>query len=297
MKIQPIGEIKYMKKSYELPRDRFVYPICLPVVQLTLAGSTLLDVHYDSADKKDKKDRFNEVVLSYREWLKPVLDLSNFNYVYPTNGITHGIDQWLMNETRKIQVFKGEYGWVKLQRNDIVEIEDVSEIDPTGVLYFSNPFSATGNFDPRWEEILDIGVPIILDAAFVGTTAIKNIPLNKNVEQVFVGLSKPFGLGHFRIGYTFAKSWDKSLSSLTDIGYFNLLIPHLTEKIINEFEIDWLHNILQKTQMIICQDLQLDASDCVLLGLSTDRKYRFYSRGNGINRICLSQIYESTGLL
>ena len=46
------------------------------------------------------------------EWLKPVIDLSDFKYLYPANGVTEGINYWYMQEDRKIIRHKDDYVWL-----------------------------------------------------------------------------------------------------------------------------------------------------------------------------------------
>ena len=46
------------------------------------------------------------------EYLKPYCDLSEFEYLYPLNGITEGLNYWMWGEQRTIQIRKGDYVWV-----------------------------------------------------------------------------------------------------------------------------------------------------------------------------------------
>jgi hypothetical protein len=62
-----------------------------------------LDHHYEVTKPKTK------IV----EWLKPIVDLSDFKHFYPANGVTEGLNYWMMQESRTIQVKDGEYAWVE----------------------------------------------------------------------------------------------------------------------------------------------------------------------------------------
>ena len=66
------------------------------------------------------------------EWLKPVIDLSDFKYLYPANGVTEGINYWYMQENRKIIRHKDDYVWLP-------------ESETGEVMYLSNPSSIDGN--------------------------------------------------------------------------------------------------------------------------------------------------------
>ena len=46
-----------------------------------------------------------------KQWLKPVVDLSNF-HVYPMNGITQGLDWWFDKERRSVTMERGDYQWI-----------------------------------------------------------------------------------------------------------------------------------------------------------------------------------------
>ena len=47
-----------------------------------------------------------------RQWLSKVVDLSDFKYLYPVNGITEGINYWYMQEKRKVIRHKDDYVWL-----------------------------------------------------------------------------------------------------------------------------------------------------------------------------------------
>ena len=108
------------------------------------------------------------------EWLKPVIDLSDFKYLYPTNGITEGINYWYMQEDRKVFRHKDDYIWLP-------------ESDSGDIIYMSSPSSASGNIKNTPQDI-----PVVLDIAHVGSCS-KKVSFGKppeNVEKVFFSLSK-----------------------------------------------------------------------------------------------------------
>ena len=123
------------------------------------------------------------------EWLKPVIDLSDFPYLYPANGVTEGINYWYMQENRKVIRYKDDYVWLP-------------ESETGEVLYMSNPSSADGNL-----KEIPTDKPVVLDIAHIGScnTDVK-IDVPDNVEKVFFSLSKCFGLRNFRIGYYWSRT-------------------------------------------------------------------------------------------
>ena len=205
---------------------------------------------------------------SVKEWLSSIIDLSDF-YVYPMNGITHCLDWWMGEETRGIYKNAGDYEWV----------------DETGkdVLYISCPSSIHGNY-------VDIptDVPVILDIAYVGTTQIQHIPMTPNIEKVFFSLSKGFGINNIRTGWYFTRRPNIKMHNLTyDAGYYNHVANQYAEEIFKNFSVDYVSNKLAEQQKIVCKNLDINPSDCILLGY-TDKKYKEYTRDNNIARLCIS---------
>lgn len=210
------------------------------------------------------------------EWLKPVIDLSNY-HVYPTNGITEGLNWWYNRELRDVYVSSGEYQWIENKSNT-----------GTYIHYQSTPSAIDGNFK---SVITD--VPVALDLAYVGSTAIKKIEIQDNVEYVFFSLSKSFGVGNIRTGWFFTKSPDKKLDSLIySAKYYNYFAHNIAETIISNFDINYVHNSLYKKQLQVCNELDLTPSDSVWIATTTDDDYKKFRRQGNVARICLSGIYE-----
>ena len=214
-------------------------------------------------------DSVNHYSTNIIEWLKPVIDLSDFN-VYPTNGITQGLDLWMAKENRGIYMEKGDYQWVRETGS--------------GVKYISTPSAIDGN----WINVPPL-VPVALDIAYVGSTAIKKIEINKNIDHVFFSLSKPFGIRNVRTGWYFSRKPDENLEALTySAKYYNYYANEVAETIINNFDIDYIHSKLHPYQRKICDELNFVASDSVWLATTTDIKYNKFKRG-GVNRVCISE--------
>lgn len=208
-------------------------------------------------------------------WLKPVIDLSEF-YVYPTNGITEGLNWWIANETRSIRMSKGDYQWVKPR-------------DGNGQIYYiSVPSAIDGNF----KEVPN-NVPVALDLAYAGSTQIKKIDISDNVEYVFYSLSKPFGVRNVRTGWIFTKQQDYRLEALTlGAKYYNYYASQISEKIINNFDIDFVYNMYHNKQKDICNKLNIVPSDSVWIATSKDSKYQKFRRTENIARLCLAGVYN-----
>jgi hypothetical protein len=209
-----------------------------------------------------------------KEWLKPVVDLSNF-FVYPINGITEGLNYWMHQETRSITKYKGDYEWVDLKEGK------------GNIHYMSVPSSIDGNFHD-----IPTDIPVALDLAYVGTTHIEEIPMTDNIEVVFYSLSKPFGLKNIRTGWMFTRKRDIKLHRLVmKANYYNYNSHYIAELIINKYHIDYIYNKLKKKQEDICATHNLTPSDCVWLATSADREYDAFKRFK-TNRLCLSELFN-----
>lgn len=209
------------------------------------------------------------------EWLKPIVDLSDF-HVYPTNGITEGLNWWMAHETRSIRMVVGDYQWV----------------NPTNgkdeILYMSSPSSIDGN----WRDI-PTDIPVALDLAYVGSTKIKKLDLPSNVEYVFYSLSKSFGVRNVRTGWMFTRKKDLKLDALTyNAKYYNYYALQVSEAIIKYFNIDYVHSVYQDQQAHVCQKLNIVASNSVWIATSTDPIYEQFRRNLHNARLCLAGVYD-----
>jgi hypothetical protein len=205
------------------------------------------------------------------EWLKPIVDLSDF-YVYPMNGVTEGLNWWYNRESRSVWMQPGDYQWI-----------DNKDTDNTTIKYQSVPSAINGNMI----KLLD--GPLALDLAYVGSTAIKPIEIHNNVEFVFYSLSKSFGVRNIRTGWFFSRKEDSKLKALTySAKYYNYYAHNVAETIISNFDIDFIHNTLNTYQSDICHKLDIIPSDSVWLANTTNPIYNKFKRGD-INRVCIAE--------
>jgi len=205
-----------------------------------------------------------------KEWLSPYMDLSNF-IVYPTNGVTEGINWWLVNERRKIKKDPSDYPQVQGQE--------------TGdVLYMTTPSNADGTY-----KDIPTDIPVILDMAyFLSSYPIKiNIP--DNVEKIFFSLNKCFGTRNTRTGWMFSREEVPFLDLLINIGqYYNYYAHAVQETIIANCKPDEVVKTFQKYQIKVCNKFNLVPSDVIWLGLSDDPDYDKFKHGN-VNRISIAK--------
>lgn len=215
-----------------------------------------------------------DVVKDYKTnivpWLSPIIDLSGF-YIYPTNGITEGLNYWMMEETRKIKTITGDYEWVPGSAHG-------------EILYMTSPSSIDGEL-----RSIPTNIPVALDIAYVSSGPKKYIELPNNVERVFFSLSKCFGLRNIRTGWYFTRRRDPLLHPLIyKAKYYNYYAHQIAESVIDNFDVDHVFNRLRDHQINSCNQLGLTPSSTVWLGISQDNKWAKYSRGE-TNRVCITQ--------
>lgn len=209
-------------------------------------------------------------------WLKPIIDLSNYS-VYPINGITEGLNWWYYQEPRTVYLDQGDYQWINSKEGNKQLIK-----------YQSVPNSADGNFCT-----VSTDVPVALDLAYVGSTKIKKIVINDNVEYVFYSLSKSFGVSNIRTGWLFTRKPNEKLESLLiQAKYYNYFAHNVSESIINNYDIDYIYKRLSKQQTEVCNILKLIPSDSVWLATTDSVEYSKFRRRNNIARLCLAGVYK-----
>ncbi len=236
---------------------------------------------------EEKSELLKTVQEKVTAYLSPVIDLTEFSYMYPVNGITEGLNYLsLENKGRKIQLTPGDYEWLKY-------IHRPNVVDSGGdILYISNPSAIDGMIYSKseWKKIINNHNEIAVDLAYIGSTKNKQIELNENVKYVFVGLSKMLGVSNLRIGFIFQRNRSISLHALTHQNfYFNPNSLLVTLDLLDNFELGYIHKKYNKVQKELCRKHDLKQSDVVYMGTSDDPRYSFWKRGNS-NRLCLTPL-------
>lgn len=252
-------------------------------------------------------NELNNLEYDHREWVKEIIDLSDFPYFYFTNGTTDAIHHWRMTETRPWQkLCYGEYQYMDMIGPEGTVCCDVpgqymkdgrsalpSVIDKDKPLYISIPSAADGNFfNPQ--ERGPIEAPVILDCTYIGATDIQKIDVPKNTEQVFFGFSKGFGLAGQRLGLVYTKEPHKSLDRLRKLENWNYTGVRTIKLIIDNFTVDEMWKKNRTKQIEFCDDYGIKPSDVWYLATSRDSYYeeRRRMRWNDTARLCLTPLFE-----
>ena len=122
-----------------------------------------------------KQQLLRDTKESIVKYVSPIIDLSEFPFMYPVNGITDGLNTLAVEcRNKTIKTFDGEYDWLQLNLPKNVNYN-------TGdVLYVSNPSSIDGNYISNWNEIINTHQDIALDCAYIGSCRIEKIEINEN---------------------------------------------------------------------------------------------------------------------
>jgi len=266
--------------------------------QITASLTNKLSDYVQSTDQSNisiekRKNKLWEVCQQQvRKYLEPVVDLSEFKYAYPTNGIHESIDCFLA-KTKHYQVFTGEYRYPTILKQPNHVADNVIDLIPHMPLYMSNPFSATGNFDKRYDEVgIRLQCPIYLDLAFVGTTAEHKIEMYENVQQVFWSCSKPYGLNLLRSGIRFSRKEEPLQKEIQGAGYFNPAIIDVFNQVTQHSSVFAKSQQYKSVQEKICKQFDLVPSDSCLVATTQNKEWDRFKRENGVNRVCLTPAYE-----
>jgi hypothetical protein len=246
----------------------------------------------DKTPSVKRRAHWEKCQQNIREFLKPLIDLSEFRWAYPTNGIHESID-WMCTKVKSYQVFEGEYRYPTFMKKPMGISKTPDDLFPEVPLYMSNPFSATGNFDNRYDEVCSTypKMDVYLDMAFAGTTGEHQIKMYPNVKEVFWSCSKPYGLGLLRAGVRFVRQPELIQQELQGVGYFNHAIIDVFDTVISTNTVFQKKNLYAKQQEEICKHFNLKPSDSFLVGTTHDKEWDRFKRENGLNRVCLTPAY------
>lgn len=234
------------------------------------------------------------IIKAYSKTIKGL----NYAFTYPTSGSSEGIfhilTQLLVKGVKEINTLKGEYEGYSIQAQNLgIKTNTFTEEEALnakpGTWFISNPSARNGNIisNEFINELASKGNKIILDLAYVGTTKpyVYDVT-DRNITQVVMSFSKPYGLFRFRVGgFVFSRNeiptlygnkWFKDVTRLLqalkvaeEIGPLKLYKKYklVQEKIINYINKEF--------------NLGLKASDAFLIG---------YIPENEANKLSLEQL-------
>ena len=96
-----------------LKNSRWVQSPVWPEVEKLLKKIKISDTYYLRGNNKASGE-LKSVIELHREWVKSIIDLSEFPHAYVTSGATEAINHWRMTDKRPWQYFKGDYQWPQI---------------------------------------------------------------------------------------------------------------------------------------------------------------------------------------
>jgi len=250
------------------------------------------DTYWDRGNKEATRE-LNAVIETHRTWVSKVTDLKDFPHAAIINGATEGLNQWRMTDTRPWQFLLGDYQWPQIISGNGL-VTSIEKLERDRVLYVSNPSCRHGNFlTPSEIERIDAaGCPVILDCAYVGATALREIPIPKRTEQILFSFSKGWGLIGQRAGLLYCKTPHPTLKHMQRVECWNYLTPRIIARIMDRYAVDSMYDRSRPTQARLCKELELVPSDTYFLANSENSIYEKQMRIDGLARVCLTPVWN-----
>ena len=207
-----------------------------------------------------------------------VRGLESLPYFYDIFGITQAI-QMVISETQKeVCFFEDDYEYYEYccecMNKKYRILKDVSELKKDDFLLLSQPFGQSGNVRTDFEKIMEacnkLQVEVFIDAAFFGTVPNLSLQIYPCVTGLAISLSKTFGMESARMGFLFSRHKRPLLADLLDYEYVDVPSFTIVESLIRELSPAHLPRLYKSLQLEICKTNQLQASDCIWLGLKSD---------------------------
>lgn len=245
----------------------------------------------------------------YQEWiglskLNTVIGLENFPVAAYSNGTSEGFDKfYLKNHTKRMRCFRAEYMYHQAAwRNYFPNwqfLED-APLDSNDAVVISLPFSDLGSEHPQMQMILDqcanLGVPVLLDCAYFGICQGVTFDFtHPAITDITFSLSKFFPVSHLRIGMRLTRADDDdSLLVLNKTHYTNRVGISVGFELLTQFGPDYICDTYRLSQLELCQQLEIEPSNCVIFGIDYNNKFSIYNRGLPSNRLNLAKYLDTT---
>ena len=216
---------------------------------------------------------------------------TNFPHRSVTNEITEAFGDFYEAYTN-LQVMRGEYTY---HRDLGIEVlDDYKDIAEHSLLIISYPFSATGNVHPEWDKIIAVcnerNVDVFIDCCLFGVSEVDTLDLHHDcITHVAFSFSKTFGTGGLRTGMLYKKNINNTTVEMINSHFYTQMAGmRLHYELMQQFTPDYMCDKYRDKQVELAKSLDIEPSDTVIFGISTDKKYDHFERDAYINRLCLS---------
>lgn len=233
----------------------------------------------------------------------------SFEYCDPSLGVTQSLDQFhydILSTGRRLRMFRGEYPYSRDVHpfNQELDFLDDHPLKAGDAVILSLPFSGTGRPHVRMHEILEechkMDVPLFLDMAWFGTCRDIEVDLSHpGINQVAFSLTKGLTCGNYRSGIRLTRQF------LTKHAQDRLHLQHewnhgihlncfIGKKLMQQFSPDTQVDLYLKHQLDICQDFEVEPSNCVHIATSNDSRWAEYDRDGIGNRLNLRDLIRKS---
>jgi hypothetical protein len=271
------------KELILLGTTRWIQSPMLPEVKKVLSDINTSE-SYINRGSGEATSKLKDLIKRHRNWISPIIDVSDFPYAYITNGVTDAINLWKLIDKRPWQIRSGDYSWPAM-----IDPSNPPVDDDNAVLYVSNPSAINGNVI----DLDNITAPVILDCTYIGAINDHHtITVPPNTEQVMFGFSKGWGVIGQRLGIVYTKHKHPILHPLQMVECWNYLSVDIMDQIIKSFPINYPHYNYSNIQNTLCDKLDLKASDTYFIGLTDDAKVKHMRRAGKEARLCLTPLIQ-----
>lgn len=243
----------------------------------------------------------------YKQWigsttLNTVKGLDLFPIAAYSNGTSEAFDKfYLKHHSRRFRCFRGEYMYHQAAwRNYFPDWKfiDNETLAANDAVIISLPFSDLGTEHPETKRVLDtcaeLNIPVLLDCAYFGIC--QDIVFDFThpaITDITFSLSKFLPVAHLRIGMRLTKQDDDdSLLVLNKTLYTNRVGISVGFELLSQFGPDYICDTYRLSQLKLCQQLEIEPSNCVIFGIDYNNKFSIYNRGLSSNRLNLAKYLE-----
>jgi hypothetical protein len=244
----------------------------------------------------------SEYLETYTQWIvnskhNHLLGLENYRSKSFIHGTVQGFDHfYLKHFARRFRFFQGEFMYHKASVKAGLSWSWLNDsvVESNDAVIISVPFSDSGSKHTELDSILEqcelLNVPVLLDFAYLGISKNINVNLNyKCIDSVCTSISKVFdGAQYLRCGIRFQReNLDDGIDAFNSVG----MVPHKNMAtavfLMKKYTIDHNWDTYANQYDLVCKELNLQPTDCILFGLSEE--YSEFNRGNMLNRVCIAK--------
>ena len=145
-----------------------------------------------------------------------------------------------------------------------------------------------------------LNVPVLIDCAYYSICKDLNFFLDRPcISGIAFSMSKAFyGAERLRIGMRCKRVYnDDPADFCTGMGIVSKIAAGVGLELCNNFDPDYNHNKYINKQLKICEELNIEATDCVIFGVTNHRHEMFggNDRGSRWRRVCISSLLGDMG--